>query len=262
MIRSAKPLILALALIDSGPVGRPSSAAPQEEPPRNGAAEDPEAAPDIKTAGTAAAEELEAFLKSWADKSSSRDRLELHFRQEKSLKFMRRALSSRGRIRLAGKRLLCEVHNDRGELESALLVDGDVLKIYYPRLAILEIYELGSAPGAAAAFPVFGSEVEALKRDYEMVLKQRRAKDGAVWNWLQLKPRSSRAPIASMTLTFKNGEIREVQQVDQKGDQVLLRIDKTIAGAKIRPEELKIQVPAGTRELRPLAGKESGAAKK
>lgn len=206
--------------------------------------------PAFADESTATRADLDAFLTEWSKHSGELETLEIHFRQEKRLKLLRKPLVSTGTVRLAGGKLECVVRDKSGNTDSVLFVEKNSMRIHYPRLKRLEIYDLASTGAPAMAFPIFGSDPDKLERDYKLELtgegKQRK---------LKLTPRDKNTPVGTMTLVFKDLEIQEVEQTDRRGDRVRMIIERFDRNAKIDASALKLEVPPGTKTERPLAGK-------
>lgn len=61
-----------------------------------------------------------------------------------------------------------------------------------------------------------------------------------------------------MTLVLEDLEVKAVEQEEKSGDRVRMEILEFIAGPEIRPEDIRLDVPAGTLEVHPLGGKKAG----
>lgn len=220
-----------------------------------------------ESASTADSAEIDRFLEAWSRQLGDLDSLELRFRQEKKLKILRRPLVSKGKIRLVKGRLLCEVFDRDGKLQSALSIRKGVLKLYYPKLKRLEIVKLGDSNAPMAAFPVFGTDPAAMKRDFHLSLKEVSPKGaspsdagpsdagpsdaGKPRYQLTLTPKTPGASLRTMRLHFEGHEVREVEQVDKNGDRVRMIIEAFVRSAEIDPADLEIRVAPGTVEVWP-----------
>jgi outer membrane lipoprotein-sorting protein len=194
--------------------------------------------------------DLDTFLADWSKHSGELKTLEIQFRQEKRLKLLRKPLVSSGTVRLAGGKLECVVRDKSGKTDSVLFVEKNSMRILYPRLKRLEIYDLASTSAPAMAFPIFGSDPAKLKRDYDIQL----AEDGERRK-LTLTPRDKDAPVGAMTLIFKDLEIQEVEQTDRRGDRVRMIIERFDRNPEMDASKLELEIPPGTKTERPLAKK-------
>lgn len=200
------------------------------------------------TPGALEEAETDRLLAAWGEKFKDTRSLEVRFRQEKRLKILRRPLISQGLIRLSEGNLLCILKNAQDEAESTLSIRQGTLKILYPRLQRLEVYELGAEQRAPAlSFPVFGSNPEALKRDFDLKLERAGGRDR-----LTLSPKDPKAPVGSMTLVLEDLEVVEVEQQDKNGDLTKMEIQKFIRNPKLEAKDLELEIPPGTREVHPL----------
>ena len=186
--------------------------------------------------------ELDQFLQRWTADFKDTRTLEVRFEQEKRLKVLRRPLKSTGTIRVAEGILHCAVRNSRGAVETVLYVGEKKLRLYYPRLKRLEIYELGGSKAPALAFPVFGTDPKTLKRDFHARLKRT-----GETHRLELRPRDAASPIGSMELVFEGIEIKEVRQTEKGGNSLRMKIRSFVRNPKLRRDELELKVPPGTK---------------
>ncbi len=242
---------LALPCLVVARLGIRNAAAKEDDDPRAAAGKTTE------SASTADSAEIDRFLEAWSKQLGDLDSLEVRFRQEKKLKILRRPLVSKGRIRLVKGRLLCEVFDRDGKLQSALGIREGVLKLYYPKLKRLEIVKLGDTTAPMAAFPVFGTDPAAMKRDFHLSLQEASPRDagpsdaGKPRYQLTLTPKTPGAPLRTMRLHFEGHEVREVEQVDKNGDRVRMIIETFVRPAEIDPADLEIRVAPGTVEVWP-----------
>lgn len=215
----------------------------------------------VLSAEPAAPEEsLDTFLERWAGAMAGLETLEVQFRQEKTMRILRRPLVSTGTIRLRVKdqRLRCTTVDAAGNAETEIAVDKGSLRMLYPSLKRMEVYELGSGTPPPAAFPGFGGDIAALKRDYEIA----RTNDGAR-DSLRLTPRDGRASVRALTLVLEKLEPRTLIQESKSGDVVKLSIEKFSRNAALSDAALELKVPAGTVVVKPLgAGAKDKEAKK
>lgn len=199
--------------------------------------------------------ELDGFLSAWAKTMEGLETVEIRFRQEKKLRILRRPLISTGtlRLRLRERRLRCTVFGPGGKVETELLVAGPTVKIFYPALEQVEVYDLGENATAPVTFPGLSGDVESLKRDYHVKLTREKGEKGR--DRLVLSPRDPDSPIKEMQLVLADYELKELIQVDRKGGSIRMEILEFKKNQKLSPEDLELTIPPGTRELHPLKKK-------
>lgn len=191
---------------------------------------------------------LEAFLDSCSEAWQDVRTLRVHFRQTKELAVLRRARKSSGTVLVKDGRVAMVVNDEHGAVEMRLAVRDREARIHYPRLARLEIYALEEGRGAPTPFPLFGSDLRALERDYRMELERR--DDGQAE--LRLTPRDERAAIRSVRMRFRDHRVRELEQVGSEGSRVRLAVLRYEPGVEIADEDLELEVPADTEIVRVL----------
>ena len=251
---TALAVLLVLALVE--PVA-PCAEVPAPSAPAPPAGE--AKAPADGGAPAATPQELDRFLAAWAEAMKDLKTLELRFHQEKKLKILRRPLLSRGTIlfSMADKKIRCTVLGPDDKPESDLVAGEGTVRILYPGLKKLEIYDLGTGAAAPMAFPGIGGDVGALQRDYTMRLERTGSGDR-----LTLVPRDAASPIRELRLVLKDFAVKELYQADATGGSVRLTVDEFHKNPALAPGRLDLAVPPGTEEVRPLgAKKQAGPAK-
>ncbi len=211
--------------------------------------------------------QLEAFLLKWRESQKKKGAFEIKFQQEKKLRFFKKPLVSKGRIRWLDNRLLCEVYDKKGKLDNALLVNKGELQIYYPRLKRLEIFPAGTERQSNSSLPIFQAEPKVLRKSYEVTLFkelpiQEKGSDSSIDKKIErqhlvLKAKEASAPIKKVTLIFEKTEIKEVHQIDRKGGQVKMKLETLKKADHLKPEHFKLDAPAGTKivTIKKSAGK-------
>ena len=197
------------------------------------------------------AEPLDAFLERWAAAMAGLETLEVRFRQEKSIRILRRPLVSSGtiRLRLKDQRLRCTTLDAAGKPETEISAAQGTVRILYPGLKRMEVYDLGGSAPPPVAFPGLGGDIAALKRDYEIARTSDGAKDS-----LRLTPRDAASPLRALTLVLEKLEPRALVQEAKNGDLVKLTIESFKRQAPLSDADLEIVVPPGTTVVRPLGG--------
>jgi hypothetical protein len=210
------------------------------------------AGPLLALALLSAPPDMDRFFQEWAERMKGLTTLEVRFRQEKRLKVLRRPLLSRGVIRLkvAEHRLKCVLFDPEGKVETELLVEKEAVRMFYPALRRLEIYELGAGAAPPISFPGLGGDLEPLKRDYQLTLERSGGEDR-----LTLIPRDPASPVREQRLVLKDYLVKELVQVDKSGDSIRLAIEEFKKNPVLKEEDLKLEVPPGTEVARPLGGR-------
>lgn len=195
------------------------------------------------------APEVREFLKSWAAKMRDVRSLRVEFTQTKELKILRRPLVSHGRALLKGKKLLMTIDSASGERETELQVDVDKgeARMYYPRLARVEVIEIGKSgsPPGSTPFPIFGGDVEALPETNATRL------EGTT---LVLVPRDAESQVAEMRMEFKDGQIVGVAQKNKKGDALSIKIERFDKNADVSDKDVELAIPDGTKVVKMFGG--------
>lgn len=202
----------------------------------------------------APSEAVREFLRGWAEHMRDVRTLRVEFVQTKRLRFMRRPVVSQGVALLKGERLLLVVHDAAGEREVELLVEGGEARLHHRRLKRLEIFELRAGEAPPSAFPLFGGDVEALPADYRVSLSE--AEEGQ--RVLLLVPRK-KGPLKEFRLQFREFTVTQVQQLNRRGDSILMEIKAFERNPELPEESLRLQIPPGTEIVRPHSAEDSGS---
>ena len=213
-----------------------------------------ELAPRAPQPATAA--ERDAFLAAWARKLETVKSLEITFRQEKRLKVLRSPRLSQGELAYREGKLRVTVRGKDGEVESEILMRDGELKIHYPRLARLEVLELGREPagaGPALAIPFFAADPRELGKTHKVTLER-----GAAADKLILAPKDAKSPVKRVELVLVGHEVREYRQVDASGDEVRMEVLTARVNGELAAQRFELKVPPETKVVR-LGGGGSGA---
>jgi outer membrane lipoprotein-sorting protein len=199
-----------------------------------------------------AEDDVAAFLKTWAERMRGVRSLEVTFTQTMRLKILRKPQVSRGRVLLKEKRLLMVVTNPLGERETELAVDvekGEV-RLHYPKLRRLEVFEIGKGGPPSTPFPFFGGDVEKLPETYRVSLAP-----GEKRPTLVLVPRDPASSAGETRLTFDDDHlVASVRQTTAKGDVAEIEIEKFKLNPEVKDEDVELRVPEGTTVTRPFEG--------
>jgi hypothetical protein len=198
--------------------------------------------------------DVDRFLDEWSKKAAEIRTLSIRFRQEKTLKVLRRPRLSDGDLAYADGKLSVIVRSPAGEVETELLMARGELKILYPRLKRLEVIPVGAGgpgPGMGPAMPFFGGDPRAVTKDYDATLTRSDGKDV-----LALRPKDPRSPLKKLEMTFVSFEVREYRQVDADGSEVHMTITSAEVNKDVPASRFELKVPEGTVTVRPAGGKD------
>ena len=203
----------------------------------------------------APSEAVRAFLAKWAERMRGVERLRVRFEQKKTLRILRKPRESSGRAFLLGKRLRMVIESAAGERELELGVNEGRVRVLYPRLKRLEVYDLdaAAAAGGAAAtpFPMFGEDVERLPETYRIALER----DGET-DVLVMVPKAEGSPVAELRMRLRDFQVTGLVQKGQRGDTVELTITEFAIGAEVSEEDVELHVPEGTKVVNVMGGGE------
>ena len=202
-----------------------------------------------------ASPEVRAFLAECSQAWDDVRTLRVRFQQTKELVILRRPRRSQGTIWVKDGRVLMRVANEKGDVEMVLGVDRGEARMYYPKLARVEVYALGAKAQAPTPFPLFSNDLTALPADYRIEL--RRIEDEVE---LDLVPKDEESAIRKVTMRFHDRRVRRMEQVNVNGDKVVLSIETYEPNVEVREEDVRLVVLEGTEVVRVL-GRDRGATK-
>ncbi len=222
-------------------------------------------ADDEKKAALAVDADVAEFLAAWATTMREVRTLRVRFRQEKSLRILKKPRVSRGTAILHGKRLLMTIENEAGDRELALLIADGEARIHHPRLARVEVFPIGDAEGGEARprmptpFPMFGEDVEALPETYAISLERGKDEgDGPTDDRIILIPHDAASAIERLELTLRDYRVTGLVQRGRRGDEVRISIEEFAINADVEEGEVALDLPEGTRVIRVLGGAADG----
>ncbi|MEM6458182.1 MAG: outer membrane lipoprotein carrier protein LolA [Planctomycetota bacterium] len=139
---------------------------------------------------------------------------------------------------------------------SVMLMGGGELRLYYPEAQTLEVYDLDD--GAMALSAAASPDVATLRDRFELADLQQ-GNDGALT--LRLWPRGGTLAEAVEEVAVElaaGGGLRSMAVTDADGETTATVFEDVELNPGIEPEELELELPAGTRVVRPLAGVGAG----
>jgi outer membrane lipoprotein-sorting protein len=200
-----------------------------------------------------APDEATKFLKAWADRLRDVKSLHVEFTQTKELKILRRPLVSKGVVDLKGKKLLMTVDSADGARETELQVDAEKgeVRLHYPQLKRLEVFETSKGGAPETPFPFFSGDVERLPETHTVALEHEKDKDEEL-SVLVLAPRDPASRAGETRMVFRKGELVRVRQTTRDGEKLSIEIAKFEVNADVPDARLELHVPEGTEVVRPL----------
>ena len=191
--------------------------------------------------------QIRSLLESWGEQVADVRSLRVEFEQIKRLKVFRKPRRSRGITLLRGRKLLMQVRDKDGALESELAVAPQSVQLHFPRLKKLEIYPVDKSAQRRPPFPLMIDDIEAIPRDNRLELIE---KDG--YQVLVLNPKRPHgekpdpSAVRQVRIRFEKGKMVGVAQTNGRGDRVTLNIHKFEVNPKLSAKDLELVVPAGT----------------
>lgn len=229
--------ILALAL--SAPVQTDGS---QPVPATTGAP----TATDIEPA-------LEAELKSIDARVESVQDLTADFEQTRHSPLLRKPLVSKGEVRVKGARVRWDTKTPHPAVMS---IDLRELRLYYPDQKVVEIYELTDALRRVTASPL--PRLATVREQFTIVRSPDQPRDADKLLAIDLTPKDKdlRDRVAKVRVTIERatGLAAQMNMTDADGEETLIAFTSARVNSGLADRELELDVPAGTRESRPLQG--------
>ncbi len=172
------------------------------------------------------------------------------FRQERFTPLLKRPLVSTGTVVARGPVSLWTTAAPR---PSAMRVTADQIRLYYPDQAVVESYPVQGQLGALAASPLPRLDVLAKFFTFDRLPN---ADAGALALRLTPSTEGLRQHVREVRVTLDRatGAIRRTETIDADGDRTLLTFAHADLHATVTDADLELHVPAGTREVEPLAG--------
>jgi outer membrane lipoprotein-sorting protein len=210
-------------------------------------------APTSRPVDPALATELAAInIKTAAVKSLTAD-----FEQKKSTPMLKKPLVSSGTVASAGG---VSVWTTVKPQPTSMRVTDQEIRIFYPAQQTIEIYPLAGQLGALAASPL--PRLSTLKKFFNFDRMHAADIDKAATDdaclAVKLTPidpeLAKHVKEVHVLLDRTTGAIRQVENLDPDGDVTTMTFTHVKLDADLPADALKLNVPAGTREVHPLAG--------
>jgi outer membrane lipoprotein-sorting protein len=180
--------------------------------------------------------------------------LQANFTQEKHTNLLKKPLVSSGILRVVGSVMRWETLKPQ---PSIVWMDGQQVKMYYPKDRLVEIYPLG-AKGSMPAWPMLRPSRMAKQFRIQAVPKAEKAiVEPATATWsIRLIPRdkklAKRWSYIDLHLDSKTGLLQGASMLDQDGDRTETRLTKIRINQKLKADALKLKLPKDVKIVRPI----------
>jgi outer membrane lipoprotein-sorting protein len=185
------------------------------------------------------------------------DSVTADFEQRKFTPMLKKPLVSSGTVVAKGSTALWKTAKPT---PTSMLVSPKEIRIYYPAQSIVEIYPVQGQLGALAASPL--PRLGVLKQFFSFERDSAAAldvgKSDADFLAVKLTPISDdlrqHVKQVRVLLDRKTGAIQLAENTDADGDRTVLVFSNLKLDAKLPDDALKLDIPAGTKEVHPLEG--------
>lgn len=181
--------------------------------------------------------------------------LSADFRQEKFTPLLRDPIVSRGRVVMLSQTADTDAGSRWETLEpyaSTMVIAAGELKLYYPQQQSLEIYDLGDRLDAMATSPV--PDLAVLRDNFSL--------ESSTWNddrsvlSLSLLPKSEAMQQALQEVKVEvdaaQGVLRRLSLTDLDDETTVMVFENIQLNPPLDPAALELDVPTGTKIVRPL----------
>lgn len=192
-------------------------------------------------------EAKQAFLQAWGQRLRAMRSLHMAFTQVKHLRQLRQPLEAAGELWLKGETLLYVLKDAAGATELAMRLEPETVRMYYPQLQTLEVFDLGRGQAAGSMMPFLSRDPAAFLRDYDSTLLV-----DAGRHILTLVPKDAAAPLAELRLQLEDFRLRRFEQVDKRGNRLVMQVTTFEPNLALSNAQLELHVPAGTNVTHPL----------
>ncbi len=183
------------------------------------------------------------------------------FEQRKFTPLLKKPLISSGRV--LGKGTATIWITEKPE-PTKMLVDAKEIRIYYPKQGVMEIYPIEGQLGALASSPL--PRLEVLKRFFAFERTAAASLDPSASDdrFLALRMPPIVAALREYVVEVKvllnreTGFIERAENVDADGDRTVLTFLNVRVDTGMKDEEMRMDMPAGTRIVKPLEGMGQG----
>ena len=180
------------------------------------------------------------------------------FRQEKFTALLKKPLVSSGRVRTKG----AVVRWDTETPEPAVLhADGKEIRMYYPKQSVVEVYPIDRRLAELAASPL--PRLAALRQHFSIEQLPRDQQPQAERDdpnrlALRMVPTDEllgkHVDEVRVTLDAAAASVVRVEVDDADGDHTVIRFLDVMTNTGIKPSDLELVLPAGTKVSKPLEG--------
>jgi outer membrane lipoprotein-sorting protein len=201
--------------------------------------------------------QLAAALGAIDQKVARIEDLRADFRQEKRTALLKRPLVSTGTLLVKGSRTLWKTIEPE---PTAMLIDGEQIRIFYPKEKVLEIYPIQGQLGALAASPLPRLKVLEQFFAFERISVDQLKPGASEKKYLAVKLTPVDPSLAKhitqvlVLLDRRSGFILEARTLDPGGDRTTLRFSNLRANTGVKDAAMALNVRAGTKISRPLEG--------
>lgn len=227
-------------------------------------AEDPPGGAALPTAASPAPEDpaVTRAMEELARRSEQVHDLTARFEEQKYTALLRKPMVSRGRLRIVGDVARWETESPH---EVITRRDRGELRIYYPQQKTVEVFPLGrhSAMPDISPLPAPAELREHFRMEPIPVDGSGAGCSDEACLALRLHPRT--AVLAEHIRTIdvvvdrSTGLLRRAEVKDPDGDRTVLVFSEVRVNTGLKAEDLDLDLPAGTKEVRPLPGSSPSA---
>ncbi len=188
-------------------------------------------------------------------KSARIDSLKATFRQVKHSEILRRPLVSSGMVRVLKDRVRWDTTLPS---PSVLCASGEGVRIFYPDLAVVEVYALGDRLSQLAGSPVF--RLTEIRKHFAIEADPGLSAKGILT--LRLTPRTEdlRKHLKRIILGVESesGIVRNVTIINADAEKTEMFFDDVTVNPALVASDLELDLPDGVRIVHPLGGDGSG----
>lgn len=197
--------------------------------------------------------ELEAMLLEIDGRIGKIEDLRARFEQRKSSPLLRRPIVSSGEVIARGDVVLWRTERPR---PAEMLVGGGEIRLLYPEDKLLEVYPIGNAKGMAGG-PL--PRLHELRERFTFVRAPKQETDNASQSQdVLLTPiaEEMRRSVASVRVSIDTSVpcVTKIVMTDPEGEQTTIEFSAIRINTGVKEKDVRLRVPEGTRESRPLEG--------
>jgi outer membrane lipoprotein-sorting protein len=223
------------------------------------AEQQPSTPTDANPAATAQPSRFETRLAALDKRIAKVEGLVANFEQKRSTPLLKKPIVSRGTVKAKGGRLRWDTLEPE---PSTMLMDGREVRVYYPGAKVVEVYPIGSRTQEASGSPL--PRLRMLHERFEITeidvseMGVGAGGEGGRFFALELKPKSEElrkyVERVRVLLDEERTIASRIDITDADGEVTEMRFSDIRTGDIVKDEDLRLVVPAGTRESRPAEG--------